>query len=327
MPDRRGPSTALARSSLSASPITYDEDAWPRRLAGIYRLVDPKIALASLVPFVTGTVLAVRQGGTVPTALLLAAFAAVFAIEVGKNAVNDLCDYRSGADTGVRPEERSPFSGGKRVLVDELLTEGELAAIAFMAFAVALGLGAWVALWAGVEVLLFGAAGAGIAYAYSASPLRLSYRGLGEAAVFLAYGPGLVLGTAWLFSGRVTPTAAFASLSIGLLIANVLVVNELPDERADRQAGKRTLVVRLGGRRAVGFSALLSISAYAVAVEPVIWGATPRLLGLLAGVPFTVAALVKLRGAAAGPVRIQGQALTLAAYVAAGTGLVLALAL
>lgn len=310
---------------VSASPITYEESADARRLAGVARLVDPKIALASVVPFFVGTVLALHAGAAVRPALVIAAFAALFAIEVGKNAVNDLCDFRSGADTGVRPEERSPFSGGKRVLVDELLTESELIAIAFMAFAAALGFGAYVALHAGALVLLLGAAGAAVAFAYSASPLRLSYRGLGEGAVFLAYGPGILLGTEWLFTGRLTSTAALASVSLGLLIANVLLVNELPDERADRQAGKRTLVVRLGGARAVSLSTWVAVGAYAIALEAFFWGATPRLLGLLAGIPFTAVAVASLRRAASGPLRIQGQLFTLLAYVAAGLGFVVAL--
>jgi 1,4-dihydroxy-2-naphthoate octaprenyltransferase len=271
--------------------------------------------------------LSIQQGAAVPFSLVFAAFAAIFAIEVGKNAVNDLCDFRSGADPGVRPEERSPFSGGKRVLVDELLTEGELIAIAFMAFAFAFGFGSYVALRAGTAVLLLGTAGAGLAFAYSADPFRLSYRGLGEVAVGLAYGPGIVLGTEWLFTKELTNAAAFASLSLGLLITSVLLANELPDERADREAAKRTLVVRLGSARAVGLCAVLSLGSYAVALEGVLFGAPPFLLGLLLGLPFTLLALGRLRLATVGSVRIQGQIFSLIAYVAAGLGLVLALTL
>jgi 1,4-dihydroxy-2-naphthoate octaprenyltransferase len=79
---------------------------------GLWRLADPKIGLASLVPFCVGVAFAWRFTHRIDIAIVALAFVAIFLVEVGKNAVNDLYDFRSGVDSAVRPDERSPYSGG-----------------------------------------------------------------------------------------------------------------------------------------------------------------------------------------------------------------------
>jgi 1,4-dihydroxy-2-naphthoate octaprenyltransferase len=296
-----------------------------RSISGVYRLADPKIMLASLVPFLSGMAIAHREGAGVPLLLLFGALAALFGVEVGKNAVNDLFDFRSGADLGVRPEERTPFSGGKRVLVDGLLTERQVVASAVGGFAFALLFGSYVAVARDPRLLLLGAAGAAISIAYTAPPLALAYRGFGEVAVFLAYGPGIVLGADWLFERRISPAAIWASLSLGALIANVLVVNEVPDERADREAGKRTWVVRLGRRRAFRLVAILFAFGFSIPVAGILLGQTPRLAGLLLGLPAAAAAIRELSRPGDSVRIVRVETATLMAYALAGAGLVAAM--
>jgi len=296
-----------------------------RSISGVYRLADPKIMLASLVPFLSGMAIAHREGATVPLLLLFGALAALFGVEVGKNAVNDLFDFRSGADLGVRPEERTPFSGGKRVLVDGLLTERQVIASAVGGFAFALLFGSYVAVARDPRLLLLGAAGAAVSIAYTAPPLALAYRGWGEIAVFLAYGPGIVLGADWLFERRISPAAIWASLSLGALIANVLVVNEVPDERADREAGKRTWVVRLGRRRAFRLVAILFTLGFAIPVAGILLGQTPRLAGILLGLPAAAAAIRELSRPGDSVRIVRVETATLMAYALAGAGLVAAM--
>jgi 1,4-dihydroxy-2-naphthoate octaprenyltransferase len=295
--------------------------AW---LRGLWRLTDPKIALASLVPFLAGTALAYAQGLSIRTGVAVGAFAAIFLVEVAKNAVNDLVDFRSGTDSALREDERSPFSGGKRTLVESLLTERDLSNIAWVAFTLAAVVGTFVAAATRAWLLLLGGAAAVVAAAYSMSPFKLSYRGLGELAVGLTYGPGIVLGSFLLYGGRITSEAVAFSIALGLLIANVLLINEVPDERADRLAGKRTLVVRLGRRGATRLIAGVFIIAFAL---PVVWALSMRsyaLLGLLLG---AVPAFYAVRRLAREPIKppIAAQASTLAAYVCAGAGGIMAM--
>jgi 1,4-dihydroxy-2-naphthoate octaprenyltransferase len=78
--------------------------------------------------------------------------------------------------------------------------------------------------------------------------MRLSARGLGEAAVGLGFGILPVTGAAWLQSGSLGVGALLLSLPVSLWVANILLVNEVPDAEADGATGRRTLVVRLGPR-------------------------------------------------------------------------------
>ena len=292
-----------------------------RLLAGIFRLADPKIMLASLVPFAAGAAIAHREGARVSPLLAAVALGAVFGVEVGKNAVNDFYDFRSGADLGVRPEERTPFSGGKRVLVDGLLTERQVVANAFAGFAFALLFGLYLALAVDPRLFALGALGAAVSIAYTAPPFKLSYRGWGEVAVFAAYGPGIVLGTETLFARKITPDAIWASLSLGALIAGVLLVNELPDERADRGAGKRTWAVRLGRRGATRVATALFLAGFGLPVLAIAAGQTARLAGLLLGVPAAAIAVRELTRPSGASRIVVAEAATLLAYVLAGAGL------
>ncbi len=290
-------------------------------LRGVWRLADPKIALASLVPFGVGVALAWRAGSRVDLVLAAAAFLAVFLVEVGKNAVNDFYDFRSGADTEVQPEERSPFSGGKRVLVDGLLEEGDLIRIASVAFAAAAVLGILVAMHTRPALLLLGAAAALISILYAMPPVKLAYRGLGELAVFCVYGPGIVIGTVLLLGASVTGDVVATATMLGILIALVLLANEIPDQRADGVAGKRTLVVRLGRDRATSLLGFLFSVAYAIPLSLAAYGGPTWIVGGLAGAPVAAFAYWSLRRQAFGP-PVVAQTAVLVTYVVTGLGLV-----
>ena len=143
---------------------------------GLWRLADPKISLASFSAMFLGACVAAREGPLSLKWLLLTVFG-IFAIEVAKNASGEVFDFDSGADSAVAPEDRSPFSGGKRVLVDRLLTRGETSGIAAACYA--LGIAAGLAIVFGREprVLLLGLVGVATAFFYHAPPVKLSYRG------------------------------------------------------------------------------------------------------------------------------------------------------
>ena len=81
---------------------------------------------------------------------------------------------------------------------------------------------------------------------YTAPPLKFVYRGLGEIAVAVGFGPLMLLGGYVVQTrGALSWEPFVASLPIALLVALILYVNEIPDRRGDARAGKRTLPVRL----------------------------------------------------------------------------------
>jgi 1,4-dihydroxy-2-naphthoate octaprenyltransferase len=303
-------------------------DPGHRAWRGIWRIADPKITLASAASMFLGAAAAARAG-PIAWGWLGLTVLGIFLLEAAKNASGELFDFDSGVDQAVAEEDRSPFSGGKRVLVDGLLTRRQtaVAACAFYACGIAAGLA--VAALREPGVLWLGLAGVALAYFYHAPPLRLCARGLGELAVAIAYGPLICCGTYLVQRGQVPAWVVLLSLPLGLLVAAFLWVNEFPDFRADAAGGKRTLVVRLGRRRASRAFGAMLLAAYAgLALLPAAGLPAAVWLGG-AGLPHALAAAARVRARPEVTARVvPAQAWTLASFViaslGAGIGLVLA---
>jgi 1,4-dihydroxy-2-naphthoate octaprenyltransferase len=248
----------------------------------VWRLVDPKISLASIASMTLGAGAAARDGN-LAWAWLAVTVASILCVEAAKNASGEIFDFDSGVDLDIRPPERSPFSGGKRVIIDGLLSRRDTIVVAAVGYSAAVILGVAIALLREPRVWTLGIAGVLCAFFYHAPPLRLSYRGLGELAVAACYGPLLACGTYLVQRGSVHGPVVPLSILLGVLIAAFLWVNEFPDRRADAAAGKRTLVVRLGVRRAAaGFVWLETVPFVALMALPLL-GAPWGVLGGLAG--------------------------------------------
>jgi 1,4-dihydroxy-2-naphthoate octaprenyltransferase len=309
---------ALAADSLVAPPADARSFA-----SGLRRLADPKISLASIASMFLAAC-AAGADGAISWGWLAATVGGILAVEIAKNASGEIFDFDSGADLAVAPEDRSPFSGGKRVLVDGLLVRSETAAIAAFFYSLAAVVGVSIAGLREPRVLWLGVAGMAAAFFYQSPPVKLSYRGLGEAAVAICYGPLLCAGTYLVQRGSVPFRVVALSIPLGALIAAFLWINEFPDLRADRQSGKRTLVVRLGRRRAsIAFAAIVFTAFALLLLEPLagwprsVWLGT---VGLLPGVP-AVRTLLRLPARTADIVPAQRQTLLAFLLLAAGSGI------
>jgi 1,4-dihydroxy-2-naphthoate octaprenyltransferase len=135
-------------------------------------------------------------------------------------------------------------------------------------------------------VLLFGLAGLLIGFVYTGRPFRLANRGLGELAVGLAFGVGIVCGAAYVQMGTVPLIALAASVPVSVLVALILFINGFQDSTSDDEVSKRTAVVRLGLARAGRFYPVIAGGAALALVVFVATGVLPvlALLGL-AGFP------------------------------------------
>jgi 1,4-dihydroxy-2-naphthoate octaprenyltransferase len=218
-------------------------------LSGFWRLADPKISLASFASMFLGACLA-RAAHPLDWGWLGLTVFGVFALEIAKNASGEIVDFDSGTDLAVAAEDRSPFSGGKRVLVDRLLTRRQTIAIAAAFYLVAIFVGLFIVALRDPRVVAFGVVGVACAYFYNSPPLRFSYRGVGELAVAFCYGPIIAGGTYLVQTGTLAVEVIWLSTTLGLLIGGFLWVNEFPDYFADRKSNKRTLVVYFGRKRA-----------------------------------------------------------------------------
>lgn len=245
----------------------------------------------SAVPVVVGTVWGVRSSGHLTLGLLLLTLASVTCLHAAANVINDVGDEINGADR-LNLDCLRPFTGGSRLIQTGRLSLREMAlwgAVLALAGGV-LGMGL---VWAkGILPLLFGVVWLGLALAYSLPPFALAARGLGEAAVGVAFAMPAVA-AAWLQSGRFELDALLAAAVIGCWSAAILVCNEMPDLDPDAAAGKRTIVVRLGLKRAP--SLYLALQAAASALQLALgwqadlpsWASVPPVLLMLAALAAT----------------------------------------
>jgi 1,4-dihydroxy-2-naphthoate octaprenyltransferase len=275
---------------LPHAPVGTGGNPW----RGVWRVADPKITLASAASMLLGAALAAFDG-PIAWGWLVATVVGVFCVEAAKNASGEVIDWDSGADQAVAEEDRSPFSGGKRVLVDGLMTRRQTWTVALVFYAAGAALGFAIVLAREPDVLWLGVAGMALAFFYHAPPLRLAYRGLGELAVALTYGPIICAGTYLVQRHTITPEVILAALPLGMAVGAFLWINEFPDRRADARAGKRTLVVRLGAERAARvFGHLVALTYVTLALLPIL-GLPTAILGGLVGAPAGVAAVRRLR--------------------------------
>ncbi len=235
----------------------------PRIREGIWRLADPKISVTSAAAMMVGAPVAARDAD-LSVLWLGVTILALFCMEVAKNAWGDVIDYDSGTDLAVAPEDRTSFSGGKRVMVDELLTRRETWAVAFIFGGLGVALGGAIVLLQAPQAAWIGLVGLALGWSYHGPPLRLAYRGLGELDVILCYGPLISLSTYVIQTNRYEWDVVWLSLPLGLLIMAFLWVNEFPDHDADEAHGKNNLVVKVGKHTASRLLPVIYAAAFAL---------------------------------------------------------------
>jgi len=271
----------------------------PRRTTareGVWRLADPKFSLVPVAGVALGAAIAADEG-PLSWPWLLLTIIGVLLLEVARNASGEVFDFDSGADAGVAEADRSPFSGGRRVIVDGLLTRRQTVRLARIFYGLAAAVALSIVWWREPGVLWLGLVGVVLAYGAHAPPLQLAYRGFGEPAVAIACGPLIVGGTTLVQRGDIAAAAGWASVPLGLLAAAFLWINEFPDAAADAAAGKRTLVVRLGKGRASGVFAGLVVIAYTLVVVLPLTGDHRGLWLGLVGLPHALLAARRLLAA------------------------------
>jgi 1,4-dihydroxy-2-naphthoate polyprenyltransferase len=256
----------------------------------------PRTLPAAVAPVLVGTALAATEGTFKPLTLLAAMLGAVF-IQVGTNLSNDYSDARRGADT----EDRL---GPVRVTAGGLVPPRQVLVATYVAFGAAVIAGAYLIATAGWELLLVGAASILAGVLYTGGPRPYGYEGLGEVFVFLFFGVVAVSGSYFAQVERLTWEAFVLAVPVGLLAASILVVNNVRDLETDRRAGKRTLAVRLGRRRARDLYAAMVYGAFVCAPLPWLFGSdelSAWLLLPLAALPLAVPVVRTVRTRNDGP--------------------------
>jgi 1,4-dihydroxy-2-naphthoate octaprenyltransferase len=219
------------------------------------------------------------------------AFVGIVLAHVSNNLLNDLLDTDAGLDTGEYPRALyapHPILSGM-ISRDGLIRAAVAVNVADLVI-LAILVGA-----RGLVVLAFGVAGVVLNVAYTAPPLRLKKRGLGELDVFLVWGPLMIAGTYYAGTGTLPWQVWVASVPYGLLCTAVLMGKHIDKLPWDEAAGVRTLPVVLGEQRARRLTEALMIAFYlavavCVAVDVLPWPA----LASFAALPLLFRALKAL---------------------------------
>ncbi len=216
----------------------------------------PKTLPAAAAVVIAGTGAALGEGvfrlGPALAALLVALL-----LQIGANLANDVYDFYRGADQEGR-------LGPPRVTQSGLLSPKQVFAGMWLVFGLAGLLGLYLTWQAGWPVLILGVLAILSAIIYTGGPYPLAYHGLGDVFVFIFFGLVAVCGTYYVQALAVSAQAWWAAVVMGLLTANILVVNNLRDIETDRKAGKQTLAVQLGASGARREYVICLVLAYGI---------------------------------------------------------------
>jgi 1,4-dihydroxy-2-naphthoate octaprenyltransferase len=269
----------------------------------------PRTLPAAVAPVLVGTAAAVEASDDLRLGAFAAALIGSVFIQIGTNLANDYSDAKRGADSVDR-------LGPVRVVASGLVAPRRVLGATWVAFAIAIAAGLYLATVAGPVILAVGAASILAGILYTGGPRPYGYEGLGEAFVFLFFGLVAVNGSYFVQVERLDSLPFALSIPVGFLATAILVVNNVRDIDTDRRAGKLTLAVRLGRARARALYAGLVAGACVVLPIGVVAAGGPAWdLVALASAPLALGPLRAVR------TRTDGPALNAAL---AGTGVLLA---
>lgn len=233
----------------------------PGAVGVVWNAVRPRSLTVAVLPVVVGTA-ALARSRTFSVPVAVGCLAVAVLLQAGTNAVNDAEDVLTGADA---QPMAMPSLSVRRGWIDA--RQARWIGLGALGCAALLGLG--LALAVGRPWLLgLGAAGVVIGWAYTAPPLRLAYRPLGELASGGPMGVGIAWGTAAAQAGArgVPASVLWAGAMLAVVTAAILHANNARDRESDARIGKRTVATYLSPRGVVWeFRTLLATTSVLLA--------------------------------------------------------------
>ncbi len=237
-------------------------------IKGVLAGIKPLSMMISVVSVSVGTAVAALHGSVHWLHYVLTLLGSVF-LHAGANVINDYFDYEKEID---RRGASSSYATEGRVLVERWLKPWQVVLTASILFALSVPIGLYLTMVKGIPVFVLGFIGFLTGLFYTARPIGLKYLALGEPAVFFMFGPLMVSGAYYVQRGEFSAQALWISLPIGMLVALILLANNIRDLDFDGVEGVRTIAGFLGRRGAVMLYRLLVALAYGVTILLVITG-------------------------------------------------------
>ncbi len=190
--------------------------------------------------------------------LYLAALIGTIFMHAATNLINDYYDVKSGVDT----PEVATAQYRPHPLVEGKLAAGQVRTAAYILYGLAILIGIYLAATTGWALMWIGLIGAFASLTYTAPPLKYKYSALGEISVFLMWGPLMVNGAFFVQRQEFSMNAFWISLPFGVLVALVLLANNIRDIKHDSDNGILTLAIVLGPQKGILLYTTLVVIAY-----------------------------------------------------------------
>jgi len=234
---------------------------------------------ASFMPGILGAMIAWTTDSQFHPGLFLLVMLGLILNHMALNMTDDYYDFRHLVDAFAE-EDKNPYAGGSGTLSDGLIQPRRMRQVFSTFYIIAIGIGLYLGMVRGFFVVLLLAFGFFCAFFYTAPPIRFGYRGLGEMAQLLCFGPGVGLGAYYVQAQRISWEAFWGTLPFGIMLFSMITINEIPDYFEDRKGGKLNLVARFGRETGVWLFIVSLLSAYGVILTGVLLRRIPP-LGLI----------------------------------------------
>lgn len=287
--------------------MSHPLEPTPSRFTNPYALylaaTRPPFLSATVAGCLLGMATALHDGVAWQTSFAIAGTLLALFTHAAANVLNDYYDALNGTDD-LNTQRVYPFTGGSRFIQNGVLTLQQTARFGYVLLLLSISGGTWIVSRVGTGLLWLGAGGLLIVWAYSATPLKLNSRGLGELCVLLGF-LGIVVGMDFVLRGNYSAHPVWLGLPYGLLVTNLLYINQFPDREADALAGKHHWVTRLPlplAARGYAVLAGLALGFLGMSIERSYAPTWAWIAALPLG--FSFAAAVVLRRHAASPARL-----------------------
>ncbi|ALS74459.1 1,4-dihydroxy-2-naphthoate octaprenyltransferase [Planococcus rifietoensis] len=220
-----------------------------------WQLTRPHTLTASFAPVFLGTMIAIHYTA-LNWALFLAMLIASLLIQAATNMFNEYYDYARGLDT-----EESVGIGG--AIVRNGVSPKTVLVLAFLLYAISAVLGLYIAASTSWWLLAVGGIGMLVGYFYTGGPYPIAYTPLGELFSGLFMGFLIVIVAFYIQTETITSTAVMLAVPSTLLVAAIMMANNIRDMVGDKKSGRRTLAILAGRPAAVTIFMWFFILSYA----------------------------------------------------------------
>jgi 1,4-dihydroxy-2-naphthoate octaprenyltransferase len=197
-------------------------------------------------------------------------------LHISCNVANDYFDFKSGNDASNK-NALVPFSGGSRMVLDGFVKPGEALVVSLIFAVLGSAIGFYLnAVSEGNIILFIGLAAVFFVFSYNGFPARLVNKGIGEIAIFLAWGPLMVFGAYYVQAESLSSLWPFiVAVPSGILTTLVLLINEFADKEADSLTGRKTWVILFGFKKSLLVYLFLAMICYLVVLAGIFFNGWP----------------------------------------------------